>query len=242
LSGSALSPARARRRERFLQGVRWSYAGVLSTFVWGIIAGVAMLQSGMTVAQAIGMTLLVFSGTAQLAALPLMVSGASLALIALTTLLTSMRFLIYSASVSHDLSRLRPGLRSFAGYLTTDSGLAVFQMLRAAERRAQRTALYLGLNVPVWISWQIGSFLGIAAVTLSPPERDLAYLGTLAVLAMIAQAMRSRFAWPTAMVAALVALLGTAWPYRSGMLLAIACGVMVPIMLERVARTARTPS
>lgn len=236
LSGASSNPARARRRQRFLLGVSWSIPGVLGTFVWGIIAGVAMVQSGLTVAQAVGMTILVFSGTAQLAALPLMVSGASLALIALTTILTSMRFLIYSASVSRDLSRLPPGLRSVAGYLTTDSGLAVYQMLRTAERRAQRTSLFLGLNVPVWISWQIGSLLGITAVALSPPERDLSFLGTLAVLAMIAQAMRARFAWPTAMVAAAVALVGAHWPYRSGMLLAIGCGVLVPLALERLAK------
>ena len=68
----------AARRDRFLQGARWSGPGILGTFVWGIIAGVAMVQSGMSVGQAIGMMLLVFSGTAQLAALPLMVSGASL--------------------------------------------------------------------------------------------------------------------------------------------------------------------
>ncbi len=229
----------AARRERFVQGARWSIPGILGTFVWGIIAGVAMVQSGMSVGQAVGMTLLVFSGTAQLAALPLMVSGASLLLIALTSILTSLRFLIYSASVSRDLSRLRPGLRSLAGYLTTDSGLAVYQSLRSAERRAQRTALFLGLNVPVWVAWQIGSLLGIAAVSISPPERDLAFLGSLAVLAMIAQAMRARFAWPTALVATLVALLGATWPYRFGMLLAIVCGVMVPLLLERVVRRAQ---
>jgi predicted branched-subunit amino acid permease len=168
-----------------------------------------------------------------------MVSGASLLLIALTVLLTSMRFLIYSASVSRDLSRLRPGLRSLAGYMTTDSGLAVYQMLKSAERRAQRTALFLGLNLPVWFSWQIGSLLGIAAVALIPPERDLAFLGTLAVLAMIAQAMRASFAWPTALVAAAVALIGADWPYRAGMLLAIALGVMVPLVMERAARLAK---
>lgn len=217
-------------------GVAWSVPGILGTFVWGIIAGVAMVQSGLSVPQAVGMTLLVFSGTAQLAALPLMVSGASLALIALTATLTSMRFLIYSASVSRDLSRLRPGLRCVAGYLTTDTGLAVYQLLKSAERRAQRTALFMGLNFPVWVSWQIGSLLGIAVVALVPPERDLSFLGTLAVLAMIAQAMRARFAWPTALIAGTVALIGAHWPYRFGMLLAIACGVLVPLALEQAAR------
>lgn len=205
---------------------------MIGTFVWGIITGVAMIQSGMSVAQAIGMTLIVFSGTAQLAALPLMVSGASLVLIAFTTLLTSLRFMVYSASLSRDLSRLSPGLRSLAGYLTTDSGLAVYQTMSGPERRAQRTALFMGLNLPVWAAWQVGSLLGIAVMAYVEPGRDLAFLGTLAVLALVAQAMKVRLAWPVVIAATVVALIGAGWPHRAGMLLAVVAGVVTPLVLE----------
>ena len=238
-SGIRSGPVAA-RRARFLQASELAIPGVLGTFVWGVIAGVAMIQSGLSIGQALGMTVMVFSGTAQLAALPLMVSGASFALIGFTVLLTSLRFVIYSASLSRDLSRLRPGLRALAGYTTTDSGLAVYQSMRPAERRAQRTAFFLGLNLPVWASWQVGSLVGIAAVAVMPPERDLAYLGMLAVLAMIAQAMRARMAWPVVIVAAVVAVVGAGWPHRAGMLLAVIAGVLTPILLERRARRDET--
>ena len=231
------SRAAQARRARFIQASVLAIPGMLGTFVWGVIAGVAMIQSGMSVGQAIGMTVMVFSGTAQLAALPLMVSGASFALIGFTVLLTSLRFLIYSASLSRDLSRLRPGWRALAGYTTTDSGLAVYQTTPPRERRAQRTAFFLGLNLPVWAIWQVGSLIGIGAVALLPPERDLAYLGTLAVLAMIAQAMRVRLAWPVVIVASLVAVIGASWPHRAGMLLAVIAGIVTPIWLERRARS-----
>ena len=56
------------RRARFIEAAGLSIPGVVGTFVWGIIAGIAMIQSGMSVGQALGMTLIVFSGTAQLAA------------------------------------------------------------------------------------------------------------------------------------------------------------------------------
>ncbi len=230
------------RRARFGLAARLSVPGMVGTFVWGIIAGVAMIQSGLTVGQALGMTLIVFSGTAQLAALPLMVSGASFALIGLTALLTSLRFMIYSASISRDLSHLPPGLRAFAGYMTTDSGLAVYQMTPARERRAQRTAFFMGLNLPVWAAWQVGSLIGIAAMAYVETDRDLAYLGTLAVLALIAQAMRVHLAWPVVGVAAVVALVGAAWPHRAGMLLAIIAGVATPLILEARARKRRSTS
>jgi predicted branched-subunit amino acid permease len=43
---------------------------------WGMVVGVAMVKSGLTVAQASGMTLVVFAGSAQLASLPLIAAGA----------------------------------------------------------------------------------------------------------------------------------------------------------------------
>ena len=38
---------------------------------WGLMTGVAMVQSGMSTVEAVAMTLLVFAGSSQLAAIPL---------------------------------------------------------------------------------------------------------------------------------------------------------------------------
>ena len=43
---------------------------------WGIVTGVAMVQSGLDVPLALLMSLTVFSGTAQLASLPILAAGA----------------------------------------------------------------------------------------------------------------------------------------------------------------------
>lgn len=43
---------------------------------WGLVTGVAMVQSGLSVPLALFMSLLVFAGSAQLTALPLLVAGA----------------------------------------------------------------------------------------------------------------------------------------------------------------------
>jgi predicted branched-subunit amino acid permease len=72
------------------------------------------------------------------------------------------------------------------------------------------------------------------------PGRDLGFLGTLAVLALIAQAMRVRLAWPVVIAATVVALIGVAWPHRAGMLLAVLAGVVTPLVLEARARAHRS--
>ena len=43
---------------------------------WGLMTGVAMVKSGMSVFESLAMTLLVFAGSSQLASIPLIVAGA----------------------------------------------------------------------------------------------------------------------------------------------------------------------
>ena len=97
----------------------------------------------------------------------------------------------------------------------------------------------MGLNLPVWLSCQIGSLIGIGAMAYVETGRDLAYLGTLAVLALIVQAMRVHLAWPVVGAATVVALIGATWPHRAGMMLAVVAGVATPLLLEARARARR---
>lgn len=224
------------RRLRFQAGLRQVGPSLPGLFSWGVVSGIALVKSGLSIPQAVGMTLAVFSGTAQLAALPLIVSGASYLMIILTIALANLRFLVYSASISADLRRLHWPLRALLGYLTTDNGLAIYQMSDRADRRRQRVAFILGCNVPVWVAWQLGSMIGIAAAAVLPGSAELSYLGLLAVLAIVVQMTRSRRALWTAAVAAVLAVAGSGWPMGGGMMAGIAGGVGIALILERLAR------
>ena len=72
-------------------------AGVaLGTSVWSFMTGVAMVKSGMSVAESVLMALLVYAGSAQLAALPLIAAAAPLWVIWLTALCVNLRFVVFS--------------------------------------------------------------------------------------------------------------------------------------------------
>jgi predicted branched-subunit amino acid permease len=59
--------------------------------VYGVVFGNLGQQAGLTLAEVVGMSLIVYSGAAQLVILPLMPSGAALAEIALTVDAMSLR-------------------------------------------------------------------------------------------------------------------------------------------------------
>ena len=68
----------------------------LGISAWGVVAGVAMANSSLGTAWAIVMSLLVFSGTGQIASLPLIASGAPLWVVWATVLCVNLRFVIFS--------------------------------------------------------------------------------------------------------------------------------------------------
>ena len=89
----------AREKAAFWDGVRISAPTMPGLVAWGAVTGMVLVQSGLSLWQAIVMTLMVYAGSAQLAVLPLIVAGAPVWLIFLTALLVNFRFIIFSAVV-----------------------------------------------------------------------------------------------------------------------------------------------
>ncbi len=224
-------------RAAFADGARAIGATVVGTFCWGLVTGVAMVKAGLTPIQALGMVMLVYSGTAQLAALPLIAAGASLPAIWLTALLANLRFVVYSAVVATEFRGLPLGRRLALGWMTTDTGLAAY-FGRAAGAWApgrgeapveQRAARFVGTNATVYAGWSFGSVAGVLLAGLIPDSPRIAFVGVLAVLALVGPMLTTRAAVGAALAAGAVALAGAGWPWRAGMFAAIAAGVVVAL-------------
>jgi len=210
------------------------------TASWALVTGIALVKAGLTTGQALGMAALVFSGTAQLVTIPLIVAGVSLPVVMLTVFLTNLRFIVYSATLARDLGRLRLPLRLGLGYLTSDTALAAYRLRhRDGEPQVQRVALFAGCCVPVYLTWMVGSLAGIGIAHVLPPFAGLGYLGTLAIVAMTAALVRSMASLAAAAVAIGIALLGRDWPYSLGMFAAVIAGIAVAMLFESMHRRRR---
>jgi len=228
-------PVLARPRGPFAQGMRLIGATAAGTFAWGVITGVAMVKGGLSPLQAVGMLTLVFSGTAQLAALPLIGAGASLLAIWATALLANLRFVVYSAVIAAEFHRQPIGRRLLMGWMTTDTGLAAYlsgqQGPAAARTEAARAARFLGANTLVYAGWTTGTAVGVAGAGWIPDSPQLGFMGVLAILALVGPMLVSRAMLGAAAAAAAVALVGHGWPFHLGMFAAIAAGVVCALAL-----------
>ena len=93
---------------------------------WGLMTGVAMVQSGLSSIEALLMSLIVFSGGAQLAAVPLLLAGAPMWVILATATCVNLRFVVFSAHLRPFLMHLPLLERVVSGYFTADLTYVMF--------------------------------------------------------------------------------------------------------------------
>ncbi|BBB68123.1 membrane protein [Undibacterium sp. YM2] len=200
---------------------------------WGMVVGVAMIKAGLTLPQALGMTLLVFAGSAQLASLPLIAAHAPAWVIFATALVVNLRFLIFSAILAPHFAHLPWRTRAWLGFMTGDISVSLFiQRYPEFIEEKGKLAYLKSLVFPNWGAWQTGSIIGILLGSQVPSSWGLGFAGTLAILCIMLPLIINRAAFAGVVVAGIVALLAVNLPYKLGLLLAVLLGMGTAMMLE----------
>jgi predicted branched-subunit amino acid permease len=206
----------------------------LGIAAWGLVTGVAMVKSGLSLPLAAAMTLLVYAGSAQLAALPLIVAGAPLAVLWATAFCVNLRFVIYSAHWRRYFGHLPRAQRLLLGYFAVDLSYVLFaRRFPDAVPRAEQLPYFWGGVVWNWISWQGASLLGIVIADSVPTQWNLGFAGVLALLGVTYSLLSDKKGWAAAGVAAAVAIGTFALPLKLNIVVGIAAGVAIGLLLDR---------
>lgn len=230
------------RHPEFRQGARDMAPVAAGTAAWGLMTGVAMVKSGMSLFEAVLMGLIVFAGSSQLAAVPLILAGAPMWVILATAACVNLRFVVFSAHLRPYFMHQRLWRRLVSGYFTADLNYVMFTHRHphpvarddVAALRAQEA--YLAGNCAVtWISWVVPSLLGIALANAIPLRWGLGFAGILALLGILCSLASSRLRVVSAGVAGAAAVAAFALPLKLNILVAIAAAVAVCLLLEKPA-------
>ncbi|WP_028102056.1 AzlC family ABC transporter permease [Pseudoduganella violaceinigra] len=214
-------------------GLKDSIPPLFGIGAWGLVVGVAMVKSGLTVMQALGMTLVVFAGSAQLASLPLIAAAAPVWVIFLTAVVVNLRFVIFSALMAPHFAKLPLVRRFLLGYGSGDLTTALFLQRFPSETPEVGKVSYLrGLVYPNWLAWQAGSIAGIFLGSAVPAEWGLGFAGTLAIVCITVPMVATRPALAGALVAGVTAVLAHALPYKLGLLAAVIIGMFTAMLVE----------
>lgn len=219
----------------FQAGMRDMAALAPGIFAWGLVTGVAMAGSGMGMPLALAMTLLVFSGSAQLATMPLIAAGAPLWVVWLTALCVNLRFVVFSVTWARYLRALPLAQRLRLAYFAADMNFVLFLRRYPDPVPGPGQVPYLWGTVPLnWGAWQLGSLLGIFGAHLVPPHWGLGFAGTLALLGLMCSLLGPRPTWVAAVVSGAAAVAALALPLKLHIVVAIAAAVAAGVAMERV--------
>jgi len=236
LFGSRPELARV-RRDAFMHGMRIVAPLTLATGTWGIVTGVAMVKVGLTTTQAVGMSLLVFSGSAQLASLPLIAAAAPIWVVLLTAFVINLRFVIFSAGLQPFFRRLELKRRLLLAYFIIDFSFAMFLSRFSDTRDDERGTteqiwFFLGMAAYSWVIWQATSIAGILLAARVPTEWGLEFASIIALIAMTIPMIVGTPALVGALTAGVVAVLAAGLPLKLGLLLAVIAGIAAAMTVE----------
>jgi 4-azaleucine resistance transporter AzlC len=191
-----------------LEGAKRCIPIVISGFAIGLVFGVLARQAGLSVAEAVLMSALVFSGAAQFVVLGLWATPLPVATIALGV---GLRHLLMGAALSPWFSRL-PRLRAYGSvFFMADENWALAMSQFSSGRRD--AAFLLGGGLAMFASWTSSTLIGrtIGGALRDPARWGLDFAFTAVFLALLVGMWRGRSDLLPWAVAAIVAVAAHHW-------------------------------
>ena len=218
-------------RSAFLEGIRDMAPMMLGVIPFGMVCGVGAIAAGASPIAALAMSMIMFSGAAQIVATQLLVAGAPFAVILLSCLVVSLRLLMYSATMAPYLRPLDHRWRNLLSFVLTDQAFAgTLQRFKRSDDLRANASYFLGTGVLLWGTWQIATIAGIVAGQVIPASWQLEFVVPLCFLAVLVPLLRDRVSVVVFAVATVAVVALDAMPLRLSMicsgLLGIAAGML----------------
>jgi 4-azaleucine resistance transporter AzlC len=207
---STLAQARGRRAD-----LRAGYVAMLPLWLgaapFGAIYALSAVAAGLSPAQTIAMSLLVFAGASQFTAVGMLAAGAGPMAVITTTLVLNARHLPMAASLAPYLRLLRPWPRLLLAAQLTDESYAV-AIGRYLEGRGS-AAFLAGCNLSLYTCWPLGTLAGIAlgSAISDPAAYGLNLIFPLTFIGLLVPLLKGRANRPTAAFAAALTVAGALW-------------------------------
>lgn len=224
------------RITEFIHGARDIIPMIVGAIPFGIIFGTLAGGAGLSAWQAMGMSLLVFAGSAQFIAITLLGGGAGVAVVLLTTFVVNLRHALYSATLQPFVRHLPSRWRMPLAFWLTDEAFAVVQHRYAEQDDSPHKHWYFfGAALAMYLNWQLCTLVGVifgqAVPNLAAWGLDFAMLATF--IGIVVPMLRNKPQVAAALVAGAVALACHGLPYKLGLMVAALCGIVVGVVLER---------
>ena len=223
--------AELHRRPEFRQGVRSMLPQLPGLMAWAVMTGVASVHTGLNLLDASLMALVVYAGSSQLAALPLMAAHAPVWVILATAFCVNLRFVVFSLHLREYLMHLTRWQRISLCYFTTDLSYVLFiqrfpEPAQDPEGQQKEVAFLAGNGCVAWVGWISAILVGVVLAQWIPEAWGLGFAGSLCLSGILCSLLSDRLRWVAAVLGTVVATWAYHLPLKLNILAAIG-GVML---------------
>jgi len=225
-AAAAPDPVRASRRRLVLD----SLGIVVGASGFGFVYGLAARSAGFSPVEASAMSIIVFAGAAQFAAVGYVLGGFSWLGVVLLTAFLNARHVLYSASLAPYVTDRPRAIRAVMAHLLTDEAFALTIAHWRRIGRADLWGYWWAAIVVTFIPWNLATLLGVTVGGSIPdPTRfglDVIFPAAMAGLAV--GLITGRRELVAAIAGAVIGVgVGLAWDPAAGLLLGGLLGPLV---------------
>jgi 4-azaleucine resistance transporter AzlC len=159
---------RSSRRKMVVDGLGMS----LSAIGFGFVFGLSARAAGLTPVDASAMSLLVFAGASQFAAVGYIAGGFGWLPIVLLTGLLNARHFLYSAAIAPYLVQEKPVTKASMAHVLTDEAFAMSIAHFQRIGRGDRFGYWLAAVVVMFIPWNVATLAGVLIGGAIPDPRQ----------------------------------------------------------------------
>lgn len=228
--------------QQFNQGVIDSIPLVLGGIPFGVIFGTLAMNAGFDIWQTIGMSSIVFAGSAQFVAVGMLAAGTSMGFIVGATLIINLRHLIYAASMLPHVKHLPQQWRIPLGFLLIDEVFAAtYPRYLNNPQCTNNHWHYLGVGVSFFVSWNVATVVGIffGANSEGIGEWGLDFAMSATFIGMVMPHLVNKPMVAGVLTSAVLALVTYSFPHKIGLVIASLGGMSVGYLLEQWQTTER---
>ncbi len=221
-------------RSEFIAGARAGMPIMVGVIPFGLIFGVLAVTNGVVAPLGIGMSVMVFAGSAQFIGVQLIGASASAFVLILTTCIVNLRHMLYSAALAPKVQHLSRRWRWLLAYLLTDEVYVVTVMRydQLETPSSHQHWYWLGVGLLLWANWQLWTIIGVVFGTQVPASWSLDFTLALTFIGMVAPLCNNRPHLAAAISAGITAVLTHHLPNKLGLLLAAFVGIAVGVWVE----------
>ena len=220
-------------RSTFAAGLRAMLPILLGVVPFSMIYGVTAVSMNLPTDIALGMSVVVFAGAAQLVATQLINDGAPVIVILLSTFVINLRFMMYSASIAPHLHEFSLKKKSLVAYVLSDQAYAMsITHFNRKPDAPYKAWFFAGACFALWATWQVGTAVGVFLGAQIPANWSLDFAIPLTFMALVVPALTDKPAGLAALAAGVTAVIADPLPFNLGLIVAALTGILVGLIAE----------